>query len=122
MNAAKPLVGNWRIVEMEAWGREYIDREGKAYIRILPDGTGRFQFGLVKGYMDGRMETRGDTVRFEFSWSGRDEMDETGGRGWALTGDDELRGRIYFHRGDDSASGIMPSKEPLPLMTRPSNS
>lgn len=66
---------------MEAWGREYIDMEVEASIRIDSDGTGRFQFGLVEGNMDGRMETCGDTVRFEFSWSGQDEMDEAGGRG-----------------------------------------
>lgn len=103
MNITNQYAGNWRIVEMEVWGREYIDMEVEAYIRILPDGTGRFQFGLVEGNMDGRMETCGDTVRFEFSWSGQDENDVAEGRGWALIEDDELRGRIYFHMGDDSA-------------------
>lgn len=39
----------------------------------------------------------------EFSWQGHDEGDPASGRGWAtLEAEGSLRGRIYFHLGDDS--------------------
>jgi hypothetical protein len=39
----------------------------------------------------------------EFSWLGEDEGQPTGGRGWAkLEADETLRGRLYFHQGDDT--------------------
>ena len=39
----------------------------------------------------------------EFSWEGNDEMDPARGRGWALLDGDEIEGRIFLRRGDDSA-------------------
>jgi hypothetical protein len=42
--------------------------------------------------------------RVEFSWVGDDEGTQTNGRGWREIGKDgKLRGRIYFHQGDDSS-------------------
>jgi hypothetical protein len=39
----------------------------------------------------------------EFSWEGNDECDPANGRGWAVLEEDgSLRGRIFFHFGDDS--------------------
>lgn len=66
-------------------------------------GTGHFQFGLVQGEMDCRIETSNDRERIEFSWEGQDELDPASGRGWAVIEGGELRGRIFFHQGDDSA-------------------
>lgn len=103
MKPIKAFAGKWRIIEMEMWGRDYIDMEVPGYIRIAPDGTGQFQFGLVSGYIDGRVEQCGDSQRFEFSWSGQDENDPASGRGWAIIENGELRGRIYLHQADDSA-------------------
>jgi hypothetical protein len=103
MKQMKPFVGKWRIVEMEMWDQDYVDRETPGYIRIGSDGSGRFQFALVSGDIDGRVEQCGNASRFEFSWSGQDENDPLNGRGWTVIADGELKGRIYLHLADDSA-------------------
>jgi len=71
MKQMKPFAGKWRIVEMEVWDQDYVDMEVPGFIRIGSDGTGRFQFGLVSGDIDGRVEQCGNAPRFEFSWSDR---------------------------------------------------
>ncbi len=106
----EPFVGKWRIVEMEVWGQDYVDMEVPGYLSIGQDGTGGFQFGLISGEMDGRVETWGDAARFEFSWSGQDELHPTCGRGWALIEASEMRGRIYLHMADDSAFRAVKAK------------
>ena len=88
----KPFIGTWVIFEMEAWDQEYVNME-------VP---GHFQFGLVQGQMDCRIETKDGKARIEFSWEGQDELDPANGRGWAVIENKELRGRIFFHLGDDS--------------------
>jgi hypothetical protein len=94
--------GYWRIVEMELWARDYLDIDVDAFIEFQRDHIGSFQFGLVRGgihYAVGRDDRPG----LEWSWVGADEMDDAAGRGWAVVNGDEMRGRIYIHRGDDSA-------------------
>lgn len=103
MKQMKPFSGKWRIVEMEVWGQDYVDMEVPGYIRIGSDGTGQFQFGLVSGDIDGRVEQCSNTPRFEFSWSGQEENDPVCGCGWAVIENNELKGRIYLHLADDSA-------------------
>jgi len=110
MKQMKPFAGKWRIVEMEVWGQDYVDMEVPGYIRIDSDGTGRFQFGLVSGDIDGRVEQCGNALRFDFSWSGQDENDPVCGRGWAVNENGELIGRIYLHLADDSAFRAIKSK------------
>ena len=98
------LYGQWRIVEMELWDREYIDMEVPGHFTFHKNGSGHFQFGLVQGEMDCRMEIVGGKARVEFSWEGQDEMDPASGRGWAVViKNGELEGRIFFQQGDDSA-------------------
>jgi hypothetical protein len=54
--------------------------------------------------MDCRDAPRDGRSGVEFSWDGNDESDSVTGRGWAVLDDDgALRGRIYFHHGDDSS-------------------
>lgn len=101
--AAQTFVGTWRITEMEVWDAEYFDMEVPAHFTIRKDLTGEFQFGLVLGNLDGRMETLSERQRFEFSWSGFDENDPVSGRGWLQVDGDRAEGRIYIHLGDDSA-------------------
>lgn len=97
-----PFCGTWRIVDMEMWDADYLDMEVPAFLTILPDLTGEFQFGLVRGEVDGRLEAWDDETRFDFSWSGFEEMDPVSGRGWLLLDGDVAQGRFYFHLGDDS--------------------
>jgi hypothetical protein len=98
----KPFIGKWSIVEMEAWDQEYVNMEVPGHFTFDRNGTGHFQFGLVRGDMDCRIETAIDLERIEFSWEGQEELDSTAGRGWAIIENNELRGRIFFHQGDDS--------------------
>jgi hypothetical protein len=97
------FVGKWAIVEMEAWDQEYVNMEVPGYFMFNRDGTGHFQFGLVQGEMDCRLEVSNDRERIEFSWEGQEELDSASGRGWAEIENKELLGRIFFHLGDDSA-------------------
>jgi hypothetical protein len=98
----KPFIGQWLIDEMEAWDQEYVNMEVPGHFTFDKDGTGHFQFGLVQGEMDCRVETAGEKDRLEFSWEGQEELDPASGRGWAVIENGELRGRIFIHLGDDS--------------------
>lgn len=100
--SANIFIGNWRITEMESWDADYFDMEVPAHITIRNDLTGEFQFGLVQGQLDGRVEPNRDAMRFEFSWSGFDENDPMTGRGWLQVIGDQAEGRIFIHIGDDS--------------------
>jgi hypothetical protein len=98
----KPFIGTWFIAEMEAWDQEYVNMEVPGHFTFKKDGTGHFQFGLVQGEMDCKMEVIDNRERIEFSWEGQDELDPANGRGWAVIENEELHGRIFFHLGDDS--------------------
>jgi hypothetical protein len=98
----KPFVGKWIILEMEAWDQEYVNMEVPGHFTFKNDGAGCFQFGLVQGEMDCRLENADGKARIEFTWEGQDELDPASGRGWAVMENDELHGRIFFHQGDDS--------------------
>ena len=87
---------------MEQWDRDYIDLVVPGYIRLTKDGSGEFQFGTLRGDIDYRVEAGPDGPRLEFSWSGDSEAEPASGRGWATVVDDELRGRLFIHMGDDS--------------------
>jgi len=93
--------GTWRIVEMEQWDKAYIDLVVPGYFSFREDHLGEFQFGTVHGEIDYRLEPYQDTERLGFSWEGADEMDPVSGRGWVIIKDGKLRGRLYFHEGDE---------------------
>jgi hypothetical protein len=101
--AEKLVVGDWRITGMEVWDADYFDMEVPAHITIRKGLTGEFQFGLVQGDLDGRVDVTNGVVRLEFSWSGFDENDPMSGRGWMRVDGDQAEGRIFIHLGDDSA-------------------
>lgn len=96
------LAGTYRIVEMEAWDRNYIDMECPGYIRINNNKTGEFHFGTAHGDMDCRFTMRDGLPAVEFTWEGSCEMDPETGGGWAVLDDDMLTGRLMFHMGEDS--------------------
>lgn len=93
------FAGRWRIVWMAQWDQDFVDMEVPGHFTFGKDGRGAFQFGLVQGELDGRVT--GECM--EFSWAGRNELDEAFGRGRAVIEEGELRGHIFFHLGDDSA-------------------
>jgi hypothetical protein len=86
---------------MEVW--DELDLIGPPFIEFDPQNGGTFQFGAVSGDIDYRVSTSGDEVMIEWSWLGDDDGEETGGRGWAVREGDQLVGRFFLHRGDDSA-------------------
>jgi hypothetical protein len=97
------VVGRWRIVEMELWDQDAVDLVAQGFIEFQPDGTGSFGFIAVQGGVDWREAPREGRPGSEFSWEGFDDGDPASGRGWArLEPDGEMRGRLYFHLGDDS--------------------
>ena len=88
---------------MDSWDRDAIELLGPAFIEFNPDRTGRFRFIAVEGNLDCRDADREGCPSVEFTWEGQDEGDPATGRGWAaLETNGSLRGRIYFHAGDDS--------------------
>jgi hypothetical protein len=102
MKKKNPYLGKWRIIEMEMWGQDFIVMETEGYFSFETEELGYFQFGLVQGRIDYRIEKIGDIGRLEFTWEGQDENDEALGRGWAIIKNNHIEGRFYFHLGDDS--------------------
>jgi hypothetical protein len=98
-----PLMGRWRIVEMDMWDRDAIDLLEPGFIEFAGDGTGQFGFIALRGWMHCRSTERDGRTSVEFSWDGVDEGDQVSGRGWATVVDDvTLKGHLFIHRGDDS--------------------
>ena len=108
---AHSIEGDWRIVEMELWDQGDIDLLGPAYIIFDPKKkSGRFRFIAVDGEMDCRFSERDEMPVVEFSWEGNDELDPASGRGWAVLEGGALKGRIFFHQGDDSGFTAIPMR------------
>jgi hypothetical protein len=86
---------------------------GACVHRVRGGGLGSFGFITVQGKMDCREVVRDGRLGVEFSWEGNDECDPASGRGWAVLEEDEsLRGRIFFHFGDDSGFTAVRGGEP----------
>ena len=102
------FTGRWRILEMEMWDKDFIDLDGEGHITFDRKNGGELHFSAVDCSLDCRIEKVGDRERIEFSFVGEDEGEEVFGRGWAVLDGDKLRGRIYFHYGDQS--GLVAAK------------
>jgi hypothetical protein len=103
------FTGSWRITEMELWDQDAIDLLGPAHIKFDADRSGEFVFIAVRGWMDCTFGEKDGQPFVEFSWQGSDEGDDVSGRGWAtLDRAGRMTGRIYFHRGDNSAFTAAP--------------
>jgi hypothetical protein len=66
-----PLLGKWRIVEMELWDSDFLDLIEPAYIEFDRQGGGAFVFGAVYGSLDCSYGPED----IGFTWQGSDEMD-----------------------------------------------
>ena len=60
MQKTNPYLGKWRIIEMEMWDQDFVDMETEGHFTFEKDKTGDFQFGLVKGQIDFRIEKNGE--------------------------------------------------------------
>jgi hypothetical protein len=103
MDKTKIFLGNWRIVETELWDLEDLDLVTPATLSLNPNHQGRIAFIAVEGQVDYRVVVRDGLPAIEFSFEGFDEGDEVMGRGWAVLEGERLRGRLFFHQGDDSS-------------------
>lgn len=100
---AKPsLLGAWRIVETELWDVDDLDLMEPAHMTLKPRGHGRLGLLAIEAELDYRVVQREGLPAVEFSFEGFDEGDRISGRGWATLDGEQLRGRLFFHQGDDS--------------------
>lgn len=111
-----PLIGRWRITEMDEWDSDAIDLIEPGFIEFDAEGTGQLVFIAVEGGLDCRPVMWDGRVGIEFTWEGVDDCDHASGRGWArLTDDHTLEGHVYFHLGMNSGFHA----EPFGSTTRP---
>ena len=103
MDCTKMFLGKWRIVETELWDREDLDLVAPATLSLNRNRVGQIAFLAVEAQVDYRVVTREGLPAIEFSFEGFDEGDEIAGRGWAILEGKQLRGRLFFHQGDDSS-------------------
>ena len=115
---APSFVGRWRIIETDVWAEDALDLMVPAHITFGETRLGFFQVIAVDGATDCRFEDN----RVDFSWIGDDDGKRTAGRGWALIHEDGLlRGRLYFHQGEESGfvarreQGDPAAAQPQPL-------
>jgi hypothetical protein len=87
---------------MEQLDKEFVDLTAEGHITFDKRNRGELQFGAVECDLDCPIEKVGDQERIEFYFVGQDEGNEVSGRGWAEFEGDRLRGRIYFHDGEES--------------------
>jgi hypothetical protein len=99
----KTFLGKWRIIETEVWDREALDLVAPAMLSLKPKGVGQVAFIAIEAQLDYRVVMRDGLPGIEFSFQGFDEGDEVTGRGWAILQGEQLRGRLFFHQGDDSS-------------------
>ncbi len=97
--------GEWRIIEMEVWDKDFLDLMGPARIAIDAKGQGEFSFGCVNGDFSARMAGTSLISR----WTGNDEMDEASGEiSIDLEPDGSLTGEISLDNGDETEFRAVP--------------
>ena len=100
--AKRLLIGVWRIVDTELWDLDDLDLLEPAHLTLEPDGLGALRLLAIEADLDYRIVERDGRPAVEFSFDGSDEGYRISGRGWAILHGEQLRGRIFLHRGDDS--------------------
>lgn len=88
---------------MELWDSDVLDMVERAALTISKGGQGRMVFIAVEVWIDYRVGVRDGLPAIEFSFQGMDEGNEVSGRAWAVLEGERLRGRFFFHMGDDSS-------------------
>jgi hypothetical protein len=93
------VIGRWRIVEADLWGRDYLDLVAPATMTIGADGHGEIAYGA----MQASLELEYSRSMVFFTWAGFDEMDEVSGSGAAeLQADGSLEIALAYHLGDEA--------------------
>ncbi len=92
---------------MEMWDQNFIDMETEDHFTFEKDEIGYFQFGLVQGRIDYRIEKVGEIERLEFSWEGQDENQQRrNGRivGWAAMSEVLKKGFTPYEKEDNGVT------------------
>lgn len=99
------MQGQWRIIKMEVWDKDFLNRMGPARIAIDAGGQGEFSFGCVNG----AFSALGVETSLISRWTGNDEMDEASGEiSIDLEPDGSLTGEICLDDGDESEFRAVP--------------
>ncbi len=99
----KPLNGNWKIIETELWGQDFVDLIEPGRVSFEGHEDGRIIFGAVNIELDCRYKTVHKRPFVEFTFQGVNDVDPVCGRGHAvLKSDTMMEGQLYFHYGDES--------------------
>lgn len=97
------FIDDWQILDSELWDRDALDLVVPAHLRLDENGGGYIELIAIQADVDYRITVRDGSPAIEFSWHGDDDGEETNGRGWAVLANNQLRGRFFIHRGDDSS-------------------
>ena len=92
--------GKWKIVEMDAWNLKAIDLVESGYIQFDSQTTGSLHFICI--YADISYALSNGNKKAVFSFQGDDEGRAMSGRGWATIKNNDLHGRIFNSRGEES--------------------
>ena len=106
-----PFTGAWHIVSMSGWDQDYVNMEVPGHFTFGKGHSGSFQFGMVQGQMDCRIDGR-QSQRMAFPWHGFDEGDDRWMIDWSLDrsfNDNENHDRFAVEDG----SGWMRRLAPL---------
>ena len=95
--------GRWRIVATDVWSVDELDRQAPAHVTFRAGRQGEMELLAIEADVDYRVGRREGKPCVEFSWEGTDDGQAISGRGWALVGKRELRGRLFIHGGDEAA-------------------
>ncbi len=99
----KEFTGNWKIIEMELWGQDYVDMVEPGRVNFEGHEDGRIVFGAVNVELDCRYKSVHNKAFVEFSFQGVNDLEPVCGRGHAqLKSATMLEGQLYFHYGDES--------------------
>jgi len=91
------VVGRWRIVASDLWGRDDLDLVDPATMIVGERGHGEITVGVLTAALD--LEYAPTTVFFR--WNGSDDMTEVCGDGAAeLQNDDSLEIELNYQNGD----------------------
>ncbi|MBV7518356.1 hypothetical protein [Ensifer sp. ENS12] len=96
MSAARNcrLIGRWRIVEADLWGRDYLDLVEPATITIRANGHGEIAFGAMQAGLE---------LGYSTSMVSFDELDEVSGDGHAeLLDSGSIEITFAYHNGDEA--------------------
>lgn len=117
MGKVADVLGAWRIIEADLWDLEDLDLLTPATISLDRNHDGHLALIAVDAEIDYRVVQRDGVAAIEFSFDGFDEDQRVTGRGWAVLDGDRLRGRLFFHQGDESSFAAERKRQRRPRTT-----